>query len=50
MARSWTEIAQRIQEKPWNRPGTDKTWVLNALSQHLRFAQEVRNARRGAAH
>ena len=49
MARSWTEIARRIQEKPWNRPGTDKTWVLNALSQHRLFAQEVRNARRVAA-
>ena len=49
MARSWIEIARRIQEKPWNRPGTDKTWVLNALSQHRLFAQEVRNARRVAA-
>ena len=45
----WTEIARRIQAEPWNRPGTDKTWVLNALSQHLRFSKEVQNARRVAA-
>jgi hypothetical protein len=45
----WAEIAQRIQSEPWNRPGTDKTWVLNALSQHLLFSKEVQNARRVAA-
>ena len=48
-ARRWTEIARRIQAKPWNRPGTDKTWVLNALSQHLLFSKEVQNARRVTA-
>lgn len=49
MAQRWTEIARRIQTEPWNRPGTDKTWVLNALSQHLLFSKEVKNARRVAA-
>jgi hypothetical protein len=49
MAETWIELARSIQAKPWNRPGTDKTWVLNALSQHRLFAQEVRNARRVAA-
>jgi len=48
-AQRWTEIARRIQAEPWNRPGTDKTWVLNALSQHLLFSKEVQNARRVAA-
>lgn len=46
MADRWIEIARRIQAQPWNRPGTDKTRVLNALSQHRLFAWEVRNARR----
>jgi hypothetical protein len=47
-AQRWTEIAQRIQAEPWNRPGTDKTWVLNVLSQHRLFSKEVQNARRVA--
>jgi hypothetical protein len=49
MAETWIDLARSIQAKPWNRPGTDKTWVLNVLSQHGLFAQEVRNARRVAA-
>ena len=49
MAQRWNEIARRVQAEPWNRPGTDKTWVLNALWQHRLFAREVRNARRAAA-
>jgi hypothetical protein len=48
-AQRWTEIARRIQAEPWNRPGVDKTWVLNALSQHLLFSKEVQNARRVSA-
>jgi hypothetical protein len=48
-AQRWTEVARRIQAQPWNRPGTDKTWVLNALSQHLLFSKEVQNARRVSA-
>ena len=38
------EIAARIQDQPWNRPGTDKTWVLDARDAHLAFADEVRRA------
>ena len=49
MANRWAETARRIQAEPWNRPGTDKTWVLNALSQHRLFSKEVQNARRVAA-
>lgn len=40
------ELARRIQDRPWNRPGTDKTWVLLAMWDHLRFREEVRAARR----
>ena len=44
---NWTEIAERIEAKPWNQPGTDKTWVLNAMCEHLKFREEVRKAKRG---
>ena len=46
MSDSLEEIAKRIEAKPWNRPGTDKTWVLNAMSDQLRFRKEVRKAKR----
>ena len=42
-------FARRLQEQSWNRPGTDKTWVLHALWQHRLFSREVRNAERVAA-
>ena len=40
-----TELARKIEGAPWNRPGTDKTWVLDAMWQRLRFEREVRPAR-----
>jgi hypothetical protein len=40
------ELAERIEARPWNRPGTDKTWVVNAMSTFLKFREEVRQARR----
>jgi|GEM_PF-4942687 len=40
------EIAQRIQDQPGNRPGTDKTWVLQAMWEHLLFQAEVHSAAR----
>jgi len=46
MTQRLIEIAQRIQDRPWNRPGTDKTWVLRAMWEHLLFQAEVRNATR----
>jgi hypothetical protein len=46
MSDSLTDLATRIEAKPWNRPGTDKTWVLNAMSAHLQFRAEVRKAKR----
>ncbi len=46
MAETWIELARRLQQQPWNRPGTDKTWVLQALRQHRLFSKEVRSAER----
>jgi hypothetical protein len=40
------ELAERIESRPWNRPGTDKTWVVNAMSTFLKFRGEVFQARR----
>jgi hypothetical protein len=40
------EIARRLERAPWNRPGSDKTWVLNAMWQRIRFQGEVRRAER----
>ena len=40
------ELARRIKRQPWNRPGTDKTWVLNAMWNHLLFQREIRQAKR----
>ena len=42
MPESLADIAKRIEAKAWNRSGTDKTWVLNAMSAHLQFRKEVR--------
>ncbi len=46
MNESLVALAERIESQPWNRPGTDKTWVLRALSTYSRFREEVRQARR----
>ena len=40
------ELARRIQQRPWNANGTDKTWVLNAMHENLRFRREVGEAKR----
>jgi len=49
MSETLIEFARSLQDKSWNRPGTDKTWVLHALWQHRIFSKEVRNAARVAA-
>jgi hypothetical protein len=49
MSEKLIEFAQRLERKPWNQPGTDKTWVLQALWQHQLFSKEVRSAERVAA-
>jgi len=46
MSESLADLAKRIEARPWNRPGTDKTWVLNAMSTQKKFQQEVRQAKR----
>lgn len=46
MAESLSDIARKISSEPWNRPGTDKTWVVNAMAQALKFQREVRQAKR----
>ena len=46
MGEKLIEIARRVEGQPWNRPGTDKTWVLNAMSARQQFEQEVREAKR----
>ena len=40
------ELARRIQGRPWNASGSDKTWVLEAMWQHQLFQGEVREAKR----
>ena len=40
------EIARRIQQRPWNQPGSDKTWVLHAMWQDRAFRAEVQRAER----
>jgi hypothetical protein len=45
MTKDLIDLAERIEAQPWNRPGTDKTWVLQAMSAALRFRREVRRAR-----
>jgi len=39
-------IARRLEARPCNRPGTDKRWVLDALSRALAFRRAQRFARR----
>jgi len=46
MAKPLADIARQISGAPWNRPGTDKTWVVNAMAQALKFQREVRQAKR----
>jgi hypothetical protein len=48
MSKTLSEFARRLQQKPWNQPGSDKTWVLEALWQHQLFSKEVRSAERVA--
>lgn len=49
MSERLIELARRLERQPWNAPGSDKTWVLQALWQHQRFSKEVRSAERVAA-
>ncbi len=46
MSESLSEMAKRIESQVWNRPGSDKTWVLNAMSTQQQFQREVSRAKR----
>lgn len=39
-------LARKIEAQPWNREGSDKTWVLEVLYQHRLFQAELRAAHR----
>ena len=39
-------IARWVESRAWNRPGTDKTWVLAAMWAARAFQREVRRAER----
>jgi len=45
MDKNLVELAKRIESQPWNRSGTDKTWVLKAMSMFLKFREEMQQAR-----
>jgi hypothetical protein len=49
MTKRLVELARRIQECPWNRPGTDKSWVLRAMWEHQVLQRELRKAFEAAA-
>jgi hypothetical protein len=42
-------IAAKIERRPWNRPGTDKTWVLSALAEHQKWLRAMKRAKRVSA-
>ncbi|MGH7893397.1 MAG: hypothetical protein ACREQL_01955 [Candidatus Binatia bacterium] len=42
-------MAREIERRPENAPGTDKTWVMRAMWQYLRFLRELKKARRVGA-
>jgi hypothetical protein len=44
MTKRLVELARRIQEQPWNRPGTDKTWVLRAMWEQQVLQRELLEA------
>ena len=38
------DLARRLMEHPENRPGADKTWVLDGLRSFQSFLREVRRS------
>ncbi len=49
MTQRLIELARRIQARPCNRPGTDKSWVLQAMWEQQVFRREVHKAERVGA-
>jgi hypothetical protein len=40
------ELARQLEAHPENRPGSDKTWVLNRMRRFQRFMRFVRDHKR----
>jgi len=38
-------LARWLEAQPWNRPGSDKTWVLRCATAFQAFAAERKRAR-----
>jgi hypothetical protein len=38
-------VAREIERRPENAPGSEKTWVVRAMWQYLRFLRELKKAR-----
>jgi hypothetical protein len=41
-------LARWLEAQPWNRPGSDKSWVLRLASAFREFAEVRRRARAAA--
>jgi hypothetical protein len=50
MALPLSRIARWLERQPWNRPGTDKAWVLDAMWAALVFEREATRAERAGKH
>ena len=35
-------IARRVEAQPWNRRGTDKSWVLRTMARGAAFRRELK--------
>lgn len=35
-------IAREVEARPWNRPGTDKSWVLRTMARGAAFRRELK--------
>ncbi len=44
MSDELVEIARWLERQPWNRPGSDKTWVFRGALTALRFWAALRPA------
>jgi hypothetical protein len=42
LSRSLAALARRIRRQPWNRPGTDKTFVHTALDSYHAYIKAIR--------
>ncbi|MBI3551143.1 MAG: hypothetical protein HY077_01380 [Elusimicrobia bacterium] len=43
LTRSFAALARRIRRRPWNRPGTDKTFVHTALDSYHSYIRAIRH-------